>query len=282
MANNVRNVFAAMPRATGALFRGPAGTTLPTSARTDITSFTDLIDQGFIGEDGFTQSESRDTDKKKAFGGTVVKVLQTDYSLTIQFAFLESLNAEVLKSIYGEENVVIGTEEDPDEIVVYKNKRQSPHSAWVIDVFDGDALNRTTIADGQITEVDDIVKVHTDTIMYTVTMECFEDANGNNLVEHFATAAPNQVQITSGALAPATEDSAYGPVTLTATGGTGALTWSIIQGDLPAGVTLNASTGVINGTPTEPGTFDIVVRVEDESDPAKVGTKAYTLVVANT
>jgi hypothetical protein len=188
MANTIGNVFAAMPKATGALLRAPLGSDLPESARAVIpVEFKDL---GFIGEEGFTQSEARDTDKKKAFGGTVVKVLQTDYSVTLQFAFLESINADVLKAIYGEANVTVGTDDDDEEIVVRKNKSQSPHAAWVIDVFDGDALIRTTIADGQITEVDDIVKVHTDTIMYTVTLECFEDGNGDNLLEYIAVGDP--------------------------------------------------------------------------------------------
>lgn len=185
MASKTENVLTALPRATGALLRAPKGTALPTSARVDLDEapFTAFVDLGYIGEEGFTQSESRDTEKKKALGGKVVKVLQTDYSLTIQFAFLESANADVLKSIWGEENVTVR----PDgEIVVRKNSKQSPHAAWIIDTYDGDTLNRGTIADGQIIETDDIVKVHTDTIMYTVTMECFEDANGDNMVEYIA------------------------------------------------------------------------------------------------
>jgi len=39
---------------------------------------------------------------------------------------------------------------------------------------------------------------------------------------------------------------------LQAIGGLGALTWSVFSGTLPAGLTLNASTGVISGTPTGP------------------------------
>ncbi|MCA1841344.1 MAG: hypothetical protein LC723_13650 [Actinobacteria bacterium] len=181
MASSTANVFAAQPAVTGTLKRAPVGTALPTDAWTaPVVAFKD---QGYIGEDGFEQAEDRSTDKKKAFGGSVVKVLQTDYSVTIKFTFLESLNAEVLKSIYGTDNVTV---DGDGQIIVKKNKKQSPHAAWVIDVFDGDALNRTTIANGQINNVDNIKKVHTDVISYTVTMECFEDVNGDNLLEYIA------------------------------------------------------------------------------------------------
>lgn len=279
MASKVENVFAAMPRATGALLRGKkGGGTLPTSAKDDITgpAYQWLIDQGYIGEDGFTQSESRDTDKKKAFGGKVVKVLQTDYSLTIQFAFLESINAEVLKSIYGEENVEVR----PDgEIVVHKNSKQSPHASWVIDVYDGDALNRSTIADGQITEIDDIVKVHSDTIMYTVTMECFEDENGDNMVEYFAVAGDQAVlTVSTATLDPGTSGTAYS-ATLESVGGEGTKTWTVTTGALPAGITLS-NAGVLSGTPTETGTFDFTVKVTDSDTPPAEATKALTLVVS--
>ncbi len=206
----------------------------------------------------------------------MVKVLQTDYSLTIQFAFLESINAEVLKSIYGEENVEV---REDGEIVVHKNSKQSPHASWVIDVYDGDALNRSTIADGQITEIDDIVKVHSDTIMYTVTMECFEDANGDNMVEYFAPAGSEAVlTVSTATLTPATVDTAYS-ATLASVGGEGAKTWTVTTGALPAGVTL-ATDGTLAGTPTETGSFNFTVKVTDSADPTPAeATKALTLVV---
>src|SRR2546429_9716283 len=44
---------------------------------------------------------------------------------------------------------------------------------------------------------------------------------------------------------------------LRSTGGTGAITWTLATGTLPAGLTLNPTTGAITGTPTAAGTSPI-------------------------
>ncbi|WP_028477862.1 hypothetical protein [Nocardia sp. CNY236] len=181
MAATIANVYAAMPKASGAVLRAPLGTAGPTSATDALDNA--FVDCGFVGEEGFTESNTRETEKKKAFGGSTVKVLQTDYTATVKFAFLESTNADVLKAVFGDDNVTVDAQ--TEAITVEKNKKALPHNAWVIDTVD-DAVGsiRTFIPNGQITAVEDIIKVHTDTIMYTITMECFEDASGTNIYEY--------------------------------------------------------------------------------------------------
>lgn len=174
MASTAANVFAATPNVTGAVRNAPLGTTPPTDATTALP--VGWIDLGYIGEDGVTETLTRDTEKKKAWGGATVKVLQTDFANTFQFAFMESINADVLKRVFGAANVV---DDGDGNITVAKNKIQLPHESWCIDSKDGANLLRTYIPDGQITEIDDITRVHTDTIMYTVTIEGFEDEDGN-------------------------------------------------------------------------------------------------------
>src|SRR5580700_7818088 len=52
---------------------------------------------------------------------------------------------------------------------------------------------------------------------------------------------------------------------LTVTGGTSPFTWSVSAGALPAGMTLNASSGLLSGTPTSSGTYSFTVKITDTS-----------------
>ena len=62
--------------------------------------------------------------------------------------------------------------------------------------------------------------------------------------------------------------------------GSGALHWAVSSGALPAGLTLNAGTGAITGTPTAADTSSFTVKVTDSSTPtALVATHALSLTI---
>jgi uncharacterized repeat protein (TIGR01451 family) len=65
---------------------------------------------------------------------------------------------------------------------------------------------------------------------------------------------------------------------LAVTNGTSPFLWSVSSGALPAGLTLNASTGLLGGTPTASGTFPFTVQVLDAS--SQSATRSVTLVIA--
>jgi hypothetical protein len=68
--------------------------------------------------------------------------------------------------------------------------------------------------------------------------------------------------------------------TLAATGGTGPYTWSVAAGTLPAGLTLNAATGAITGTPTAAvNATPLTFKVADSFSPPQTKTANLALTV---
>ncbi|HWX65383.1 MAG TPA: putative Ig domain-containing protein [Rhodanobacter sp.] len=65
--------------------------------------------------------------------------------------------------------------------------------------------------------------------------------------------------------------------TIVPTGGTAPYVFSVTAGALPAGLTLNTSTGVLSGTPSAGGTFNFTVGVHDAG--AGTGSSAYSVTV---
>ena len=94
-----------------------------------------------------------------------------------------------------------------------------------------------------------------------------------------STVPPTSLSITTASpLAAGTLNQAYS-VTLTTSGGTQPFTWSVISGALPAGLTLNAVTGRISGTPTATGTFTFTIRVQDNSTTPRFHEKQFSLTI---
>jgi hypothetical protein len=90
---------------------------------------------------------------------------------------------------------------------------------------------------------------------------------------------PPAIQITTASLFAGTIGVPY-TQTIATSGGTGARTFSLSVGALPAGLALNATTGVISGTPAGPaGTTDFTVRVEDSAAPPQAATRALGITV---
>lgn len=155
--------------ATGGVLFGDVGDTLPKTAEEKVAET--LTKGGFIGEDGVVRTVDASDEKIKAWGGDTVKIVRTEHSVTYTFTFLESANADVLRLIHGEDNVVVDT--DNNEVKVYGTAHMPPRKAFVLDMIDAGIPLREVIPDGQLTSSGDVNFVHSDVIRYEVTIEAF-------------------------------------------------------------------------------------------------------------
>jgi hypothetical protein len=90
----------------------------------------------------------------------------------------------------------------------------------------------------------------------------------------------NTLVLTPATLPNGTQDVVYNQ-TVSATGGIGApYTYAITSGALPAGLTLNASTGEITGTPTGSSTAYFTIRATDAVGTG--GSRAYSVTIGVT
>jgi hypothetical protein len=94
--------------------------------------------------------------------------------------------------------------------------------------------------------------------------------------------APATLSITTSSLPNGQVGASYS-ATLVATGGTTPYTWSLSSGTLPSGLSLNASTGAIIGTPTAAANASpLTFTVNDSSNPVQSASVSLGLTIGST
>lgn len=179
MTNTVGNVLQGKPVTTGGIMIAPTGTSLPT---TNIAATTGFVALGYVGDAGLTESQARTTDKVKAWGGDVVKVTQSEFSVTYQFTLIESRSTAVLKAVHGDANVssAAATSTHGHTRAVSVNSSTMVKLPWLFDMKDGNDKIRIVVPLGQVTAVGDITYQDSGVIAYPVTLEAFADGSGNS------------------------------------------------------------------------------------------------------
>ena len=166
MANDAKKVTFGKPKVGGAIFWAPLGTTLPTAAEADLDNA--FVCLGYASEDGATNNNSPSSENKKAWGGDIVASLMTEKTDEWSFTLLEALNVDVLKAIYGAENVS-GTL--TTGITVRANSKDVPAGCWVIDmVMAGNIAERHVIPNAKVSEVGEISYVDNELVGYETTL----------------------------------------------------------------------------------------------------------------
>lgn len=150
---------------------------------------------------------------------------------------------------------------------------RAPYSWSVIDgvLPGGLALNRST---GVISGTPNAAGQST----FRVRVEDDDDPQSEDERELTLVVAVDPVAISTGSLPDAMLNVAYNAA-LAAMGGAPPYGWSVRSGILPAGLSLDPTTGVLSGTPTVTGMLDVTIEALDSGTPATRGSKTLTIRV---
>ena len=173
MANTAQYVSTGKPNISGGVWVAPLGTTLPTDATTALgASFTCL---GYVSEDGLENENEMDVSDIKAWGGNIVYRSLTELTDNFSFALIESENVDVLKNVYGDNNVTV----DGSGNIKVDIKAEDPQEKiWVFELaLRGGRAKRIVIPDGAVTSRETITYNDSDAIAYGITVSAYPDSS---------------------------------------------------------------------------------------------------------
>lgn len=187
MPNKATNVTTGKPNIAGAVFTAPLGTTLPTDATSALSSA--FVCLGYVSEDGLSNNNELSVNAIKAWGGNIVYRSLTEMNDEFGLALIETENVDVLKTVYGDNNVSVDSDgniaidvvgEDPEERV------------WVFELaLRGDRAKRIVIPDGAITSRDEISYNDSDAVAYGITVSAYPNSSSSTHKEYIEGETPS-------------------------------------------------------------------------------------------
>lgn len=181
-ALDVSKVLVGAPdqKTTGAVFDAPLGTKLPDSATEELDKA--FTSSGYVSEDGLALKTDRSTNDIKDWSGAVVKKLLDSFDGTISWSEMQ-MSYEALCHAFGDAAVtkVPATTEHGEQIKLAINSSMPPARTWAFRMKDGAARITISVPNGQVTSVDEIDFVSSDSVKLPITLSCYPDSDGNSI-----------------------------------------------------------------------------------------------------
>ena len=177
MANvNASYVTTGKPKIGGAVWAAPTDTILPTNASDALDKA--FVSLGYCSKDGIKSKSSSSSDSITAWGGDAVLDVEKEFSDQFGLTLIESLNINVLKEVFGQEQVT-GNIETGIDIDVKPNTRG--YRALVVDMIlaEGTVLKRIVIPSCKLTEVGEVTYKDDDAVGYECTFKARPGANSS-------------------------------------------------------------------------------------------------------
>ncbi len=175
-----KNVTAAKPGISGAIFAAAAGVELPKDTSTALNeAFKNL---GYVSEDGLKNAKKSEGEETKAWGGEVVLDNKEKSEDVFEFTLLETTSEDVLKTVHGAANVsgTLAT-----GITVKVNDEQDDPHPFVVDMLlKGGTAKRIVIPLGKVVEVGEVVYKDNEVTGYPVKLMAKKDTDGNSHYEY--------------------------------------------------------------------------------------------------
>lgn len=163
---NTEYVTTAKPKPSGCIYRAKFGTALPTSVDDQLNAaFKEL---GYVSKDGISNDSSKETAEEQEWGGVVVLNMESGKKDQWKPKLIEGLNVEVLKTVYGEDNV---TGDLDTGLEIADTNDEAEQFSWVIDmIMKGNVKKRIVIPQAAVTSVAEIVYKADQSVGYGLTI----------------------------------------------------------------------------------------------------------------
>ena len=135
-----------------------------------------------VSEDGLENANEMSVSEIKAWGGVIVYRSLDGLTDNFILTLIESENIDVLKAVYGDNNVTVMANGD----IKIEVKAEDPQEAvWVFDLaLRNNKAKRIVIEDGAITSRESITYNDSDAIGYGITVSAYPDATGGTHHEY--------------------------------------------------------------------------------------------------